>query len=194
MQCATMNKIIVISFNFLVALVDKKYVRSTYFVHLMFALMDYNHFKPTAGVPAELSNHKPLPRRLFQVSPGWNSRWITTDDYWQWQHFLLILYWCFELIPTVMILLMLSVSVNKMNHQVLLRDTVGHKIRGRLRRSISWLSAGSLTFCYKKNLLATMATRFWNLVAICRHWQPGEYFSTPLQMWYQILDYIFKNK
>ena len=70
MQCATMNKITVISFNFLVALVDKKYVGSTYFVHLMFALMDYNHFKPTAGVPAELSNHKPLPRRLFQVSPG----------------------------------------------------------------------------------------------------------------------------
>ena len=56
MQCATMNMIMVISFNFLVLLVDKKCIRSKYFVDFMFVLMDYNHFKPTAGVPAELNN------------------------------------------------------------------------------------------------------------------------------------------
>ena len=103
---------------YLVSLVDKKCVRSKYFVDLKFALMNYNHFKPTAGVPPELSNHNPFSRQLFQVSARWNSRWITADDYWQWQHFLLILYWCFGHIPTNVILLMVSVSVNKMNHQV----------------------------------------------------------------------------
>ena len=47
MQCSTINTITVIFFNFLISHVDKKCTRSKYFVDLMFALMDYNYFKPT---------------------------------------------------------------------------------------------------------------------------------------------------